>query len=300
MELYATGFNAWNQLRFGGPDASPESQDPDDLHGFKLVLRNSSFEPPHASLSCTLVKTPSSVLFAGYPDDWVKLHDLRDKMIQCLAAIAGNGIIAVYSEGSVQQYQSLAHYKAMKGRTVLSDCEINQIVAYETGFAALSAGQVWTWGDERYCACLGREVSESSPAEKPCLVIQLEGLPTGRIRKLAAAGYLLTAITEGDDLYAWGGHPGRPVIIEGISGSPSPVLVEENDIRDCAVGEFHVIVLTSHGDIFVIGDNVNGQLGYPIEKASSWTRVPGIATGSTISAVVAGLRSSFIVVVIAK
>lgn len=36
-----------------------------------------------------------------------------------------------------------------------------QVVAYETGFAALtSQGHVWTWGDERYQPCLGREVTE--------------------------------------------------------------------------------------------------------------------------------------------
>ena len=37
---------------------------------------------------------------------------------------------------------------------------ISQIVAYETGFAALgSDGRVWTWGDDRYPACLGRDVT---------------------------------------------------------------------------------------------------------------------------------------------
>jgi alpha-tubulin suppressor-like RCC1 family protein len=39
--------------------------------------------------------------------------------------------------------------------------KIAQLVAYETGFAALSStGQVWTWGDERYTACLGREPTQ--------------------------------------------------------------------------------------------------------------------------------------------
>ena len=39
--------------------------------------------------------------------------------------------------------------------------ELTQLVAYDTGFVALSSnGQVWTWGDERYVSCLGRETSE--------------------------------------------------------------------------------------------------------------------------------------------
>lgn len=38
---------------------------------------------------------------------------------------------------------------------------ITQLVAYATGFAALTAtGEVWTWGDERYAACLGREPTD--------------------------------------------------------------------------------------------------------------------------------------------
>jgi hypothetical protein len=33
-----------------------------------------------------------------------------------------------------------------------------QLLAYETGFVALTPdGQVFTWGDERYAACLGRD-----------------------------------------------------------------------------------------------------------------------------------------------
>jgi hypothetical protein len=39
--------------------------------------------------------------------------------------------------------------------------EVIQLVAYETGFAALDReGRVFTWGDERYPMCLGREVTD--------------------------------------------------------------------------------------------------------------------------------------------
>jgi alpha-tubulin suppressor-like RCC1 family protein len=38
--------------------------------------------------------------------------------------------------------------------------DIIQLVAYETGFVALSRdGKVWTWGDERYASTLGREIT---------------------------------------------------------------------------------------------------------------------------------------------
>ena len=68
----------------------------------------------------------------------------------------------------------------------------------------------------------------SSPADRPGLVEDLEDLPTGRIKKIAAGGYTVLALTEGHDLYAWGGSPARMPILKTISGSPSPIDVEEN------------------------------------------------------------------------
>jgi regulator of chromosome condensation len=128
-------------------------------------------------------------------------------------------------------------------------------------------------------------------------VVELEDLPTGRIKKLAAGGYLLLALTEGNDLYGWGGHPGRPAFIEEVSGDPTPLLIEEKDIADCAVGESHAIVLTTEGEVYVIGDNTNGQLGMAVEKVVAWTKVPiNLAPGSSVSSVACGPRNSFVLV----
>lgn len=131
---------------------------------------------------------------------------------------------------------------------------------------------------------------------------ELQDLPTGKIKKIAAGGYVLLALTEGNDLYAWGGHPGRPALIEGISGSPTPVIVEEHDITDCAVGESHIIVLTEEGHVYVVGDNTNGQLGLPVKRVASWAKVTMPFTSGQSSVVVvvvvvaveAGPRSSFV------
>ena len=185
--------------------------------------------------------------------------------------------LAVYDgDQTIDQYQSLAQLE--KG----SPCQsfrglhgIIQVVAYETGFGALSRdGQVWTWGDERYEACLGRETGQS-PAHEPGLVDDLDDLPTGKIRKIAAGGYLMMALTAGDDLYAWGGHPGgQSAILEAVSSRPAPVVIEDSDIADCAIGQSHALLLTTSGDIFAAGDNAHGQLGLPGEVITSWSRVP--------------------------
>lgn len=172
-----------------------------------------------------------------------------------------------------------------------------QIVAYDTGFAALtSTGSVYTWGDERYGACLGRGVSENSPADKPGLVTTLENLPTGPIAKIAAGGYILAALTTGNDLYLWGGHPGRKTIPADVSDEPAPGVIDEQDVADVAVGESHLIVLTTQGKVFVIGENKNGQLGLSAASVDSWSPVKLNLQEGTPVGVAAGPKNSFIIV----
>jgi alpha-tubulin suppressor-like RCC1 family protein len=68
---------------------------------------------------------------------------------------------------SIRQYTSLEAYLKGDGEDFGQLKEILQIVANQTAFTALSrAGRVWTWGDVRFEACLGREVSceRSNPA----------------------------------------------------------------------------------------------------------------------------------------
>lgn len=175
----------------------------------------------------------------------------------------------------------------------------SQLVAYATGFAALTTtGAVYTWGDERYGACLGRDLSSTFPAEKPGLVTALQDLPTGPIVKIAAGGYMLAALTAGDDLYVWDGHPGRQAMFADIGEEPAPVVVgDELDVADVAVGEEHLIVLTTDGRVFVVGGNGNGQLGLPVKSADSWLQVElNLEEGRRVVGVAAGPRNSFIMV----
>lgn len=201
--------------------------------------------------------------------------------------------------GSIRQYKSLDECLS-RGQCQtfprLPQCQ--QLVAYETGFAALTRkGDVYTLGDERYSACLGRETSPASPADEPGLVTALQDLPTGPISKIAAGGYVLAALTSGNDLYIWGGHPGRKTIPANVTDEPLPVDIEDNDIADVAVGETHIIALTTNGDVFVIGENGNGQLGLPSKSVDSWSRVSlNLKDDRTVVGVQAGARNSFLLV----
>ena len=233
-------------------------------------------------------------------------------------------VLEVYdkNDGALLQYTSVADVDNESSCTRFAGFpDLVQIVAYDVGFAALGAdGAVWTWGDPRFPECLGRDVA-LSPAAIPGRVTALDGLPTGLIVKLAGGGYVLAALTKGQDLYCWGAYPGRrSVVLQGLTSDPSPVvitavsdtadatddLVEEADIVDVGVGDEHMIVLTARNSVCVIGSNANGQLGLgrEWENASgtdvslSWIRVDNLSSGkgSRVTAVYAGPRSSFVVV----
>lgn len=108
---------------------------------------------------------------------------------------------------------------------------------------------------------------------------------------------MLAALTAGNDLYLWGGHPGRKTVPADVSDEPAPIVIEEQDIADMAIGETHLIVLTTEGIIYVIGDNGNGQLSLTIESTDSWRQIDlHLGEGGRAVGVAAGPRNSFIII----
>ncbi|KAI0472384.1 regulator of chromosome condensation 1/beta-lactamase-inhibitor protein II [Xylaria cf. heliscus] len=295
MNLYAAGFNAWGQLEFSPLETSDE--EPDDIASFQKVLSDELIEVLCASLTYTVVNTSAGLRHAGCADEHLK-PGLTQKLLSSTAAVAGNGTVATYDgHGAIVQHTALPLSTEQENSQTFSHVhDIIQLVAYEAGFVALSRdGKVWTWGDERYSATLGRDITTSSPAERPGLVEDLDNLPSGKIKKIAAGGYIVLALTEGHDLYGWGGHPAHRPIIDTLSCSPNLVDVEENDILDFSVGETHMIVLTTDGDVYIIGENTNGQLGVPSEGTPEWKKVPLFSREEVVVGVKAGQRSSFVV-----
>lgn len=78
------------------------------------------------------------------------------------------------------------------------------------------------------------------------------------------------------------------------------MVVEEFDVADVGVGEGHVVVLTTTGEVFGIGSNGSRQLGLGegVEGVDEWTRLGGdvVSEGKEVVGVVAGERSTFLVV----
>ncbi|KAL2136673.1 hypothetical protein VTI74DRAFT_2405 [Chaetomium olivicolor] len=299
MTLYATGFNAWNQLQF----EKPGDDEPDDLSSFTCVLRDDVRQiHPFSSYTLVHLHDGTSRTAGVVPKDHGKLRAFGKEGLVSFVE-ASNGVIAVQDDHHIlHQYPSIRNllFTTSPSLSFPNIPDITQLVAYDTGFAALSSiGRVFTWGDERYTACLGREPTEDSPAETPSPVPDLEDLPTGPITKLAAGGYLLAALTAGNDLYCWG-HAGRSTFPPELSDTPTPVVIDDKDVVDVTVGEVHMLVLTSEGEVYVIGDNTNGQLGLPgVKSTTTWTRVnlgSVLAKGETVTGVAAGPRNSFLVV----
>ena len=64
-------------------------------------------------------------------------------------------------QGAVKQYQALREYQQGNYLSLGEIGNIKQITANQTSFTALSTtGSVYTWGDPRYEACLGRDATE--------------------------------------------------------------------------------------------------------------------------------------------
>jgi len=86
-----------------------------------------------------------------------------------------------------------------------------EIVANEVGFTARVNGDgIYTWGDERFPACLGREpqdydiesaTPEFGPASHPHLVQEFADC---EVKKMSSGGYATAVLTSTSDVFFWG------------------------------------------------------------------------------------------------
>ncbi|KAH7149887.1 regulator of chromosome condensation 1/beta-lactamase-inhibitor protein II [Dactylonectria estremocensis] len=308
-ELYATGFNAWNQLIF---EPSMIEEEPDDLYSFTKVLGAHTISRPLAHLCYTVVRRDEAKCLAGsHPSATINLDTGEKDIFDHAHAISADGAILTiedqdpgHSGQSIVKYPSASAWKSgTEGQSWLCKSPVRQMAAYDAGFVVLHEdASVFTLGDGRFEDCLGRDINDSSPADEPALVADLGDLGE-RVKKVVAGGYNVAALTEGGSLYLWGaestGSRSRHQAFSDISAMPNYVEVDgEKDVEDVALGESHAIALTTDGRIYIIGDNANGQLGLGRDFtaiAESWTKVDfKVPVGWKVIGVEAGPRSSFI------
>ncbi|KAK6176559.1 hypothetical protein SNE40_014821 [Patella caerulea] len=134
-------------------------------------------------------------------------------------------------------------------------------------------GDIYTSG----CAYFGQlGIGDNIKRTKPVVI---EGIPEGVIA-ISTKYFHSVAITANNHVYSWGCHPyslrfsahsmkrsrqhGQPMI-DPIQGFLNPVLVDTSFVNgkliQVACGSFHNVALTTDGDVYVWGRNVDGQLG---------------------------------------
>ena len=157
---------------------------------------------------------------------------------------------------------------------------LTTLLASATCFTALTATrEVLTFGSALHPQSLGRDPTVSSPADSPCAIPFLGGIPIG---KIAVGGWIGAAVSEDRDLYLWGGRGGeerRMLALPKLSDDETVRLVEINggvDILEVGVGSGHVIALTAEGEVWAAGDGERGQLGTGGRRfEEDWVRLGG-------------------------
>ena len=201
----------------------------------------------------------------------------------------------------MDSFKTSAESDSMIATTILP--VIDSLGSTATSFVALASdGNVLSWGSALHPNLLGRHPTTEASAESPHPLPFLQGTP---IRKIAAGGWICTALSQDNDLYIWGGQPsdmsaridalpdwqdGEDVKLVDIDGGV--------DILDAAVGDGHVVVLTERRDVWVTGQGHEGQLGLKkinIDFEQSWKRSCELSNHHVLS-VEAGGWNSFVIV----
>ncbi|KAL9047171.1 MAG: hypothetical protein Q9206_006875, partial [Seirophora lacunosa] len=152
---------------------------------------------------------------------------------------------------------------------------VADLVATSTTFTVLTGDhRVVTMGDPRYPDLLGRTPSSTCDAAAFGVVSALDGIP---VRKIVAGSWMVAAVSEENDLYIWGhclpipptrkDYARLSTLLHAVNeeGQREEVhLVDVDggaDVADVAVGDEHVVVLTTEGAVWGFGSNEYGQLG---------------------------------------
>jgi alpha-tubulin suppressor-like RCC1 family protein len=181
---------------------------------------------------------------------------------------------------------------------------VKSLVAGATSFALLTEeGEVYSWGDPRYSRCLARTPSAEFPAEKPALVEVLGGIP---ISKIDTSGWMFGALSKEQDLYLWGStKPGsnddkgtRDLLGNGEEEIKLVEIEGVESVSDFGIGDGFIVVLAERGDIWVKGENENGQLGIGegSKVVSEWTIVDRAQVGdANVVDVIVGELCTFLI-----
>ncbi len=164
--------------------------------------------------------------------------------------------------------------------------DVNQVAAGHSHTLAIKTdGSLWAWGSNSY-GQLGD--GTTTPKTIPIKIID-------NISQISAGSSHSVAISSDNILYSWGINDYLGILVDGISNATlSPVNIY-NGVIEVDANYNNTIFLTSEGNIFVFGDNSNGQLGYDNTDFNVPVEVPiddvvNIAAGGNTSFAITGLN----------
>ncbi|MGW1028597.1 RCC1 domain-containing protein [Streptomyces sp. NPDC002577] len=157
--------------------------------------------------------------------------------------------------------------------------------------AATAGDEVWTWGRNQY-GQLGN--GSVNAAGEP--VAGLASLPAGTRVTQVSGGYGFSeALTSTGQVLAWGQNDVGQLGNGSFTNSSVPVSVQVPDgttITAIAVGDDHILALTSTGQVLAWGYNEWGQLGNGTNDESNVPVPVDLPDGTTVTAISAGAGHS--------
>ncbi|EQC27454.1 hypothetical protein SDRG_14778 [Saprolegnia diclina VS20] len=140
---------------------------------------------------------------------------------------------------------------------------VHQVAAgYHHSACITTQGELYTWG----CGVDGRLGTNSTTTrDTPAIVHALKTLDV--VPKIVRCGGRHTCIvTATDELYTWGANDFGQLGLGDTRARSAPTLVtfpSSTRVLDVSLGQFHSAAVTTSGDVYTWGYDVNGGLGLP-------------------------------------
>lgn len=186
--------------------------------------------------------------------------------------------------------QSRAWYCAVVAVLGLAVVSLAMVTARPTA-AATAGNEVWTWGRNQY-GQLGN--GSVNAAGEP--VAGLASLREGTSVTQVSGGYGFSeALTSTGQVLAWGQNDVGQLGDGSFTNSTVPVNVQlpaGTTVTAIAVGDDHILALTSTGQVLAWGYNEWGQLGNGTTEESNVPVPVDLPDGTTVTAISAGAGHS--------
>lgn len=186
---------------------------------------------------------------------------------------------------------SLGVRRALTSAAIIGAATVVSFLAVTAPAAAAGGDEVLTWGRNQY-GQLGNGATNA--AGEP--ILGPVSLPSDTSVTEVGGGYGFSiALTADGDVLAWGQNDVGQLGEDSFTNSTEPVQVELPEgatVESIAVGDDHILALTTAGQVLAWGYNEWGQLGNGTTTESGLPVEVGLPAGTTVTAIAAGAGHS--------